>query len=139
MFCLLCLFVCFLFFLAHWVCDKNKTGNYPNLWTSNFLSPEVINFAKKAYWQMNQHFWLSMKVIFDLDFRMEPLISATLSYFNWKMSFEKMKKKNNLILCSYHVTRFRVNLHSVVAWMSRNFLLETGTISEVTEIEPIIT
>ena len=27
-------------------------------------------------------------------------------------------------------TRFRVNLHSIVAWMSRNPLLETGTIAE---------
>ena len=28
-------------------------------------------------------------------------------------------------------TRFRVNLHSVVAWMSRNSLLETGAIPKV--------
>ena len=28
-------------------------------------------------------------------------------------------------------TRFRVNLHSIVAWMSRNSFLETGAISEV--------
>ena len=28
-------------------------------------------------------------------------------------------------------TCFRVNLHSVVAWMSRNSLLETGTITEI--------
>ena len=28
-------------------------------------------------------------------------------------------------------THFRVNLHSVVAWLSRNSLLETGVISEV--------
>ena len=28
-------------------------------------------------------------------------------------------------------TRFRVNPHSVVAWMSRNFLLEAGAKSEV--------
>ena len=28
-------------------------------------------------------------------------------------------------------TRFRVNLHSIVAWMSRHSLLETGAISEV--------
>ena len=28
-------------------------------------------------------------------------------------------------------TRFRVNLHSVVGWVSRNSLFETGTISEV--------
>ena len=27
--------------------------------------------------------------------------------------------------------RFRVNLHSIVAWMSRNSFFETGTISEV--------
>ena len=28
-------------------------------------------------------------------------------------------------------SRFRVNLRSIVAWMSRNFLLEAGAISEV--------
>ena len=28
-------------------------------------------------------------------------------------------------------TVFRMNLHSIVAWMSRNSLLETGAISEV--------
>ena len=33
--------------------------------------------------------------------------------------------------------RFRVNLHSIVAWMSRNFLLEAGTISEVSIIWPV--
>ena len=31
--------------------------------------------------------------------------------------------------------RFRVNLHSIVAWVPRNSLLETGTISEVSDIE----
>ena len=40
-------------------------------------------------------------------------------------------------------TRLRVNLHSIVAWMSRNSLLETGTISEVsvtvTGFEPTAT
>ena len=40
-------------------------------------------------------------------------------------------------------TRSRVNSHSIVAWMSRNSLLETGTKSEVqvtaTRLEPITT
>ena len=40
-------------------------------------------------------------------------------------------------------TRFRVNLHSLVVWMSRNSLLETGTISEIymtaTGFEPTTT
>ena len=38
-----------------------------------------------------------------------------------------------LIMSSTH---FRVNLHSIVAWMSRNFLLETGTISEARPLWP---
>ena len=42
---------------------------------------------------------------------------------------------NNKVLtvCSYIMsrTRFRVNLHSTVAWMSRNSLLEAGVKSEV--------
>ena len=40
-------------------------------------------------------------------------------------------------------TRFRVNQHSMFAWMSRNSLLEAGTKSEVkvtaTGIEPTTT
>ena len=36
-----------------------------------------------------------------------------------------------VIVCYYHVTRFRVNLRSIVAWMLRISLLETGTTSEV--------
>ena len=46
-----------------------------------------------------------------------------------------------VIVCYYHVTRFRVNLRSIVAWMLRISLLETGTTSEVwmtsTGFEPI--
>ena len=35
-------------------------------------------------------------------------------------------------VCFYHVTyTFRVNLRSVIAWISKNSLLETGAISEV--------
>ena len=38
----------------------------------------------------------------------------------------------HLTVCSHHVTyAFIVNLHSVVAWMPRNSLLETCAISEV--------
>ena len=33
-------------------------------------------------------------------------------------------------VCSCHVTRFRVNPHSIVSWMSRNSLLEAGAKSE---------
>ena len=38
-------------------------------------------------------------------------------------------------------THFRVNPHSIVAWLSRNSLLETGAISEVdlTRLEPTTT
>ena len=38
-----------------------------------------------------------------------------------------------VILCVFIITHtlFRVNLHFVVAWMSRNSLLETGAISQV--------
>ena len=39
----------------------------------------------------------------------------------------------HLTVCSYHVTHaFQSESHSRVAWMSRNYLLETGAISEVT-------
>ena len=35
------------------------------------------------------------------------------------------------VLISCHIDIFRENLHSIVAWMSRNSSLETGAISEV--------
>ena len=42
------------------------------------------------------------------------------------MSKQSIQVKNQLTtVCFYHVhMRFRVNPHSIVAWMSRNFLLE---------------
>ena len=41
--------------------------------------------------------------------------------------------RSKMTVCYSHAkyTRFRVNLHSTVAWMSRNSLLQTGDISEV--------
>ena len=52
----------------------------------------------------------------------------------------------NTFGCYYHVTYAfdtRINLQSIVAWMSRNSFLETGAISEVwvasTGFEPITT
>ena len=55
-------------------------------------------------------------------------------------SKKKKKKKTKLLNQVCHIrlyvlvmsrTRFRVNLHSIVAWMSRNSLLKTGAKSEV--------
>ena len=46
-----------------------------------------------------------------------------------------LKNSNERSVCLHVLimsrTRFRVNPHSIVVWMSRNFLLETGSISEV--------
>ena len=51
-----------------------------------------------------------------------------------KCDFNKVSKANNLhctyvLIMSY--TLFRMNSHYIMAWMSRNALLETGAISEV--------
>ena len=47
----------------------------------------------------------------------------------------QLTHKNNYIadciVLSCHVRLFRVHLHSILSWMSRNFLLATGAISEV--------
>ena len=43
-----------------------------------------------------------------------------------------LRVRNHLTVCSYRVTNaFKTNPHSIVAWMSRNFLLEAGVKSEV--------
>ena len=39
---------------------------------------------------------------------------------------------HNSILCCYHVTcASRLNLHAIFGWTLRNYLLQTGAISEV--------
>ena len=37
----------------------------------------------------------------------------------------------NFIFWAVSRTRFKMNLHSIVSWMSRSFFLKTGTISDV--------
>ena len=50
----------------------------------------------------------------------------------WDNLIDRSKLSQVLTLCSSHVTyAFRVNPHSIVAWMSRNSLLEAGAKSKV--------
>ena len=55
--------------------------------------------------------------------------------FFWAWDFLRSLKLLWAMLCLHIIivsrTRFRVNLHSVVTWMSRNPLLQTGAISKV--------
>ena len=45
---------------------------------------------------------------------------------------QRFTNNSNCMFLSCHIhTQFRVNTHSVIAWMSRNFLLEAGMKSEV--------
>ena len=57
-----------------------------------------------------------------------------LGYKNEKMTAKKLNQECFFFLLYVIImlpTSFRVNLHSIVAWMSRNSLLETGVVSEV--------
>ena len=59
----------------------------------------------------------------------------------WQKLFNKETPALTTLKVQLHVlfyvsimshTGFRVNLHPIIAWISRNLLLETGVISEVT-------
>ena len=54
------------------------------------------------------------------------------NFFNGDFEISIIKISTEYLIVSlYHVTYpFRVNLHSVIAWMSRISLLETGAIPE---------
>ena len=94
--CFSCLFVC----LAQWLCNNNKRENYLNLWTWDILPLGGGKLCKGSmlgnYSIKSTFFDGALTLFFMQDFDMEPLISATLSYFNYvRQSMEKMKKKEN--------------------------------------------
>ena len=61
---------------------------------------------------------------------LERMLDETMS--GKTMALRVIEKINWLgVLIMLNIHFFRVNPHSVVAWMSRNFLLETDPISEV--------
>ena len=63
------------------------------------------------------------QIVLDLKKRFSLIISPKLV---------KSDYLGKLSVCSYHLrTFFRVNPHSIVAWVSRKSLLETGAKSEV--------
>ena len=84
--------------------------------TSLYLGPLVKSFLKLLLLMI----WRS-------------LLLCVFSIYQQKINsgFVKNTSKSRLFVFIVSYTYFRVNLHSIVAWMSRNSLLETGTISEV--------
>ena len=66
-----------------------------------------------------------------------PVTSIRDSYnTRWKIMKKRKERKEQrcdtrLYVLAMSRTRFGVNPHSIVAWMSRNSLLETGAKSEV--------
>ena len=68
--------------------------------------------------------WVSDKKTFT-----RPIFGNKTTFFWPDSCFQKKSLWLYVLIMSR--TRFRVNPHSIVAWMSRNFLLEAGTKSEV--------
>ena len=75
------------------------------------------------------NFWKSLSLAYSFS-------KTSLSNHFWVFHFIRYVIVNNMIL---HIdnTRFRVNLHSIIAWISRNSLLETDAISEFQVIATI--
>ena len=90
-----------------------------------FLNGYFVGHHPERHWNVQylQSFsfcWReNSKVIFLARLRFAPLLKKLFS-----ISF-------SLYVIIMSRTRFRVNLHSIVAWMSRNSSLETSAISEV--------
>ena len=117
-----------------------------------------LNLSKKFPQYSVGSLYLSTN-FFHVAFRTHYRIKQCLSYLNISQSplprlyvvrikIVKSSSFNTKIDISLYViimsrTRFRVNLHSIVAWISRNSLLETGTIYLIrvtaTKLEPEIT
>ena len=72
-------------------------------------TPEFINYQ----------FWASYKIFLSLKYLFH--------FFGWLHFFIKVVKSDYTLL-SWQALRFRVNLHCIIAWISRSSLLETGAI-----------
>ena len=93
--------------------------NLVNLWV---LSWRILfgniwhNFASLLE-SLNNQLWLVSGFVLFRKYLQRPL--KIINIINW------------LYVIIMSLTRFRVNLHSMVAWISKNSLLETGAIPEV--------
>ena len=80
-------------------------------------------------------FWVSLSFLMKL-YKEKQKQKTKQGMFCWtKRKISKNRKDVNIHEELYVIIMsrkgFRVNLHSIVAWISRNSLLETGAISEV--------
>ena len=104
---------------------KNWTWSYFRFWHVKLCEVEFLKFRKNTVKPtinienlMIQH--KKQNILFTL--------MQTSYIFMLCQSFFQLLDST---VCSCHVTtRFRVNSHSIVAWMSRNSLLEVGAKSE---------
>ena len=91
--------------------------------------------SDQSFWSTYVKWWyLHVFFFLNCDFR---AVKGQKNSPKWKItitSFTHHTQEQYSIWLYLHImsrTHFRVNLHSIFAWMSRNSLLETGVISEV--------
>ena len=88
----------------------------------------IAKWANKKGWNNENTTWTT------------NLYSENISKPSVEEKEEVSPTRSKMTVCYSHAkyTRFRVNLHSPVAWMSRNSLLQTGDISEVSGWIPLL-
>ena len=95
---------------------KKLNEDFANIWDWFVDSKLIVHFDKEK----------TMSIFFTSKRKIKKLQKLDIIYNNIRI-----KQYSWLLVVIMSRTRLRVNLHSMVAWMSRNSLLEKGTISEV--------
>ena len=126
------------FFFKEFCITFEKMGNFLTMVTPQTMF--IKDWTECCYWSCF-HVMKGEGTFQNLDRDVRPIFwfqNLTKSHFFTLSNFWAIFWASQI--CSYfswlHViimsrTRFRVNPHSIVAWMSRNSLLEAGTKSEV--------
>ena len=110
----------------------------------------IVDYQYKSYIYHCHHFWLvefSWNLI-NCNYWFLTIFTVSCLYKFIALIIEISFKESNdkfyfWVYVIMSCTRFRVNVHSIVVWMSRNSLLETGAIAEIlvtaTGFEPTTT
>ena len=110
----------------------------------------IVDFQYKSSIYNSHHFWLveSSWNLINFNYWFLTIFTVACLYKFIALIIEiSFKESNDKFYFWVYVimsrTRFRVNVHSIVVWMSRNSLLETGAIAEIlvtaTGFEPTTT
>ena len=110
----------------------------------------IADFQYKSSIYNCHHFWLveSSWNLINCNYWFLTIFTVSCLYKFIALIIEiSFKESNDKFYFWVYVimsrTRFRVNVHSIVVWMSRNSLLETGAIAEIlvtaTGFEPTTT